>query len=96
MNPTQYPVISTKSNQLTFTSITSTSTIDMPTLIVASTKDEARKQILANINSKLSDYKKNNPNMIVTPATSLDSITDLVDLANAKFNVATIITVTVH
>ena len=96
VNPTQYPVISTKSNQLTFTSITSTSTIDMPTLIVASTKDEARKQILANINSKLSDYKKNNPNMIVTPATSLDSITDLVDLANAKFNVATIITVTVH
>ena len=96
VDPTQYPVISTKSNQLTFTSITSTSTIDMPTLIVASTKDEARKQILANINSKLSDYKKNNPNMIVTPATSLDSITDLVDLANAKFNVAQIATVTVH
>ena len=96
VDPTQYPVISTKPNQLTFTSITFTSTIDMPTLIVASTKDEARKQILANINSKLSDYKKNNPNIIVTPAIPLDSITDLVDLANAKFNVAQITTVTVH
>lgn len=95
-DPTQYPVISTKPNHLTFTSITSTSTIDMPTLIVASTKDEVRKQILANINSKLSDYKKNNPNMIVTPVIPLDSITDLIDLANAKFNVAALTTVTVH
>ena len=80
----QDQVINTKQNQLHFGS----DTIDMPTVYVASDKADARQKILADINTKVSEYQANHTDEMVTPTVPLDQLTKLVDLANAKFTVA--------
>ena len=89
-----YPVVDTPSNNLHFGD---TDTSSMPTILIATNKSEARQQLLSFINTKVSDYQKSHPDDTVTPAVLLDNLTELADLANAKFNVVPKVTiVTVH
>ena len=83
-------------NNLSFKNVSATDTVSMPTVLVATDKEDARKQLLDQINQKVQDYQKAHPNMVITPAVPLDNLTELANLANAKFNVAQITTVTVH
>ena len=91
---TLYPVVDTPANTLHFGD---TDTSSMPTILIATNKSEARQQLLSLINSKVSDYQKLHSDDIVTPAVPLDNLTELANLANAKFNVVpNVTTVTVH
>ena len=88
--------LQTAANNLSFKNASATDTASMPTVLVATDKEAARRQLLDQINQKVQDYQKVHPNMGVIPVTQLNSLPKLVDLANAKFNVVPNITVTVH
>ena len=89
-------VLQTAANNLSFKNASATDTASMPTVLVATDKEAARRQLLDQINQKVQDYQNAHPNMGVIPVIPLNSLTKLVDLANAKFNVDPNITVTVH
>ena len=86
----------TAANNFLFKNASAMDTVSMPTVLVATDKEAARRQLLDQINQKVQEYQKAHPNMGVIPVIPLNSLTKLVDLANAKFNVVPNITVTVH
>ena len=88
--------LQTAANNLSFKNASATDTASIPTVLVATDKEAARRQLLDQINQKVQDYQKAHPNMGAIPVTPLDNLTELANLANAKFNVVPNITVTVH
>ena len=86
----------TAANNLSFKNASATDIVSMPTILVATDKEAARRELLDQINQKVQEYQKAHPNMGVIPVTLLNNLTKLADLANAKFNVVPNITVTVH
>ena len=86
----------TAANNLSFKNAGATDTVSMPTVLVATDKEDARRQLLDQINQKVQDYQKAHPNMGAIPVTPLNNLVELADLANAKFNVVPNIAVTVH
>ena len=86
----------TAANNFSFKNASATDTVSMPTVLVATDKEAARRQLLDQINQKVQEYQKSHPNMGVIPVTPLNNLATLADLANAKFNVVPNITVTVH
>lgn len=74
-----YPTIYAPMNNLTFNQ----EQRGMPTIFIAT--DVNRQAVLDEVNKQIENYQKENPNYDVTPIVDLNQLSDLADLANAKF-----------
>lgn len=74
-----YPTIYAPINNLTFNQ----ELHGMPTIFIAT--DVNRQAVLNEVNKLVEYYQNENPNYDVTPVVDLSQLTDLADLANARF-----------